>query len=425
MNWASTRRLVLQALARDRQAALSSTFGIVVGTASLVFFIALGLGVGQVLRSKVFPVDARLVEVVPPQVSLGLLSAKLDTPTVDRLKALPGVTAAWPKMNVRVPAVSVYDGDFFGRRLRMGVEVLAVGVDASFLGEDVTQFTDPGPGQPIPVVVSARLLEIYNKSFAPARGLPQLSGSMLTGFGFPIDFNRSSVTPSATGPVVSVQARVAGVSERGVLAGLTVPLAVAQRLNRAAGVDSETFSAVSLQAADPGQVPSLVAQVTDMGLRVDDQDRRWSENVGAAVALTTAALALLSGLICLLAAFNISHALAASVRTRERDLGVMRAVGATRRNILTLVLAEAAVLGLLGGALGTVLARFAGLGVDHLSARVLPEFPFKPETYFSWPPWLVVAGLGLGVVAAVLGALGPARRAARIDPARVLAGQGA
>jgi ABC-type lipoprotein release transport system permease subunit len=171
-------------------------------------------------------------------------------------------------------------------------------------------------------------------------------------------------------------------------------------------------------------VPVIVAAVKEMGLRVDDQDRRMSENAGAAVAITTSAMALLSALICLLAAFNIAHALSAAVRARQRELGVMRAVGASQRDIFGLVLAEAMVLGVFGGVVGTTTAVLAALGVDMLAARVLPEFPFKPDTFFLVPPWLPLLGVGLGVLAALAGAWLPARRAAQVDPARVLAGQG-
>ena len=102
----------------------------------------------------------------------------------------------------------------------------------------------------------------------------------------------------------------------------------------------------------------------------------------------------------------------------------MRAVGASQRDIFGLVLAEAAVLGLGGGLFGTLTALLAAFGVDMLSLRVLPEFLFKPDTFFQLPPWLPLLGLGLGVLAAIAGAWLPARRAAQIDPARVLAGQG-
>jgi putative ABC transport system permease protein len=421
---AALRRLVLMQLGSDRRSSASAGFGIAVGVASLVFFVALGLGVGRVVSEKIFPVDARLVEVVPSPLAMGLFGGTLDQDAVERLGALPQVEHAFRKMNVRVPAVSVYDGDFFGRRLRMGIEVLAVGVDAELVKADVKlgEFVDPGPGQPIPSVAASRLVEIYNKSFAPARGLPQLSPTMLMGFRFPVEWNRSFVAAVPSGSVTSTQAQVVGISDRGLLAGIMVPLEVAKRLNAEAKLDAKTFSAVVLQVRTPSQVPAVVAAVKDMGLGVDDQERRMAENAGAAVAITTAALALLSGLICLLAAFNIAHALSASVRARERELGVMRAVGASRGDIFSLVLTQALMLGLGGGLAGTLGALAAALGVDRVAARVLPEFPFKPERFFVVPWWLPLLGVGLGVLAALGGAWLPARRAASVDPARVLAG---
>ncbi|MCA2977836.1 MAG: ABC transporter permease [Myxococcaceae bacterium] len=423
---ASPWPLVWLSLRRDRRSALASTFGLAVGVASLVFFVALGLGVGRVVREKVFPVDARLVEVVPASFSLGLLGGGvLDEAAVGRLEALPGVARAYRKMNVRAPAVSVYRGDFFGRPLHMGLEVLAVGVEPDFVVGDVVvgAFADPGPDQPIPALASTRLLEIYNKSFAPQRSLPQLSGQLLAGFVFPVEFNRSFVTaPPPGAAAIPCRAQLVGVSDRALLAGITIPLEVARRLNRAANADADAYSAVTLEAKDPSAVPGLVAAVRAMGLEVDDQERRQAERAGAAVAICTSSLALVSLLVCVLAAFNIAHAFSAAVRAREKELGVMRAVGATRAALFRLVFVEALVLGLAGGALGTLVALLAGVAADAAAASMLPAFPFKPESWFSTPAWLLAGGLALGVVAAAAGAFLPARRAAASDPARVLAG---
>ena len=423
MRFSALRSLVGRQTGRG---AASSIFGVVVGVSSLVFFVALGLGVGRVVREKIFPTDATLVEVIPSALSLGPLSGKLEQATVDRLAALPHVAHAWRKMSVRVPAASVYDGDFFGQRLRVGVEIVAVGVDPGLVEADVAPgtFDDPGEGQPLPSVISSRLIELYDKTFAPTRGLPQLSPQMIQGFTFPVEFNRSFIVAAPAGPVIAARAQVVGVSDRGLLAGLMVPLASAQRLNRQAHVDADTFTAVVLHAGTPDAVPGLVAEVKAMGLRVDDKERRLAENTGAAIVVTTAALGLLSLLICVLAAFNIAHALSAQVRARERELAVMRAVGASKRDLVTLVLAEALALGLAGGVGGSAIAILGALVVDMLSAHVLPEFPFKPESYFLWPWWLPVTGVALGVVSAAIGAWWPARRAGAIDPARALAGQG-
>ncbi|NOK02710.1 MULTISPECIES: FtsX-like permease family protein [Myxococcus] len=420
-------RLVRLSLARERKGAFFSAFGVAMGVGALVFFVGLGLGVGAVIREKVFPTDARLVDVVPPAVSLGSLlgGGTLDAPTVERLRELPGVEAAYRKMNVRVPAVTRYDGVFFGTRLRMGMEVLALGVEPALVQGDVQmgEFKDAGEGQPIPALVSTRLLELYNKTFAPARKLPQLSANMLVGFGFPVEFNRSYVAAaSASGPTQSGQAQVVGASDRALLAGITIPLDAAIRLNRAFGVDAENYSGVTLVATDPSQVPVIVDAVKGMGLEIDDQERRMAENSGAAVALTTSALALLSLLICILAAVNIAHSLSASVRARAKEIGVMQAVGASRADIRAIVLAEAAVVGLAGGAAGTIAALLLALGVNRLAAGYLPNFPFKPDSFFSFPWPVVAGGVALGLLAALAGAYFPSRRAAATDPARTLAG---
>ncbi|MCP3144080.1 ABC transporter permease [Pyxidicoccus xibeiensis] len=419
-------RLVRLSLARERKGAFFSAFGVAMGVGALVFFLGLGLGVGRVIREKIFPTDARLVDVVPSAVSLGSLlgGGKLDAATVERLAALPGVEATYRKMNVRVPAVTRYDGVFFGTKLRMGLEVLAVGVEPGLVKGDVQlgEFKDGGEGQPIPALISTRLLELYNKTFAPARKLPQLSASMLVGFGFPVEFNRSYVAASASGPTRMAQTQVVGASDRAMFAGITIPLEAAVRINRESGVDADSYSGVTLVAKDPSQVPALIDAVKGMGLEIDDQERRMAENTGAAVALITAALALLSILICLLAAVNIAHALSASVRARAKEIGVMQAVGASRSDVRGIVLAEAAVVGLAGGAAGTAIALLMAFGVNRLATGYLPNFPYKPDSFFSFPWPVVVGGVLLGLFAALVGAYFPSRRAAATDPARTLAG---
>jgi putative ABC transport system permease protein len=421
-------RLVRLSLARERKGAFFSAFGVAMGVGALVFFVGLGLGVGGVIRERVFPTDSRLVDVVPSSVSLGLLGGgKLDAAAVERLGALPGVETTYRKMNVRVPAVTRYDGVFFGSRLRMGMEVLAVGVDPGLVQKDVglqeaRDFKDPGEGKAIPSLISTRLLELYNKTFAPARKLPQLSAEMLIGFGFPVEFNRSYVAATAGGPTTTQQAQVVGASDRAMLAGITIPLDSAVRINRAAGADADTYTGLTLVAADPSRVPELVEAVKGMGFEIDDQERRLAENAGAAVTLTTSALALLSILICVLAAVNIAHAMSASVRARAREIGVMQAVGASRADVRAIVLAEAGVVGALGGAAGTAVALVLAFAVDRLAKGYLPNFPFKPDSFFSFPAGVVLGGVLLGLLAALAGAYFPSRRAAATDPARTLAG---
>ena len=78
---------------------------------------------------------------------------------------------------------------------------------------------------------------------------------------------------------------------------------------------------------------------------------------------------------------------------------------------------------LLGGLSGLVLARLAGLGIDILSRRVLPEFPFKPESYFWFSPELLLILLGFSVLVCLIGAALPAWTAAKLSPAQALSGR--
>jgi ABC-type antimicrobial peptide transport system permease subunit len=58
---------------------------------------------------------------------------------------------------------------------------------------------------------------------------------------------------------------------------------------------------------------------------------------------------------------------------------------------------------------------------DRLAAEKLPDFPFKPETFFVFPGWLLAGSMLFAAGFALLGAVAPARRASRVDPMHVLA----
>jgi ABC-type antimicrobial peptide transport system permease subunit len=107
---------------------------------------------------------------------------------------------------------------------------------------------------------------------------------------------------------------------------------------------------------------------------------------------------------------------------RRREIGLMRAVGASRLDIGKIVLGEAAIIGLVAGGAGVVAAIALARGIDYFSASKLPDYPFKPHTYFAFSPGLVLVALGFAVLFCVVGASLPARKAASIHPAQALSG---
>ena len=95
-----------------------------------------------------------------------------------------------------------------------------------------------------------------------------------------------------------------------------------------------------------------------------------------------------------------------SVSERTREIGLLKALGATPSQVLSVFLAEAAMLSTSGGVLGLVVAWAATLVFES----VYPSFPVVP------PTWAVASALTLSIaVGLAFGAL-PARRAARLDP---------
>ncbi|HET6923565.1 MAG TPA: FtsX-like permease family protein [Anaeromyxobacteraceae bacterium] len=414
-------------LAADRRGAALNAGAACLGAAALAFFVALGAGVGEAAR-RMFPGETRLVEVVPPSVSLGAVlgGGVLDDGAVARLAAVEGAAAAFRKLNLRVPvsASRPPEGVVVNWPEGLTVQVPAMGVDPGLVNPDLGAgrwFEDRGAAEPIPVVASARLIEVYNKTIAPSWNLRRLPrGSALVGLQFPVRVGHSIVPLRTEDRVVDGRLVLAGLSERVPLYTLAMPLATVRRLNDEYGKAFQGYSAVALLAARPDDVPRLAAAVRRMGFAVDESDRAMAERVGTVVGLTTGALALLALIMCGLAALAIGQSLASSVRGRVKEIAILQAVGATAADVRALVLAEAALVGLCGGVAGAVLARLAALAADAAAARALPDFPFRPETFFAFAPWLDGLAVGVAVLSALLGALAPAALAARVDPARTI-----
>ena len=201
---------------------------------------------------------------------------------------------------------------------------------------------------------------------------------------------------------------------------LAIPLATARRLHADYGKTDQGYTQVTLLARRPDDVPALTAAVRRMGLSVDEGERATAERVGTVVLVTTGALVFLAVVMCALAALAIAQSLSASVRGRAKEIAVLEALGASPSDVRRIVLAEGAIVGLAGGLVGAALALGAALLADRAAVALLPDFPFRPETFFAFPPWLPALGLVLPTLAAVAGALAPAAAAARVDPARTL-----
>lgn len=448
-------RAVAADLRRHWRHFAAAAFGIVLGVAALSFFLALGIQVRQVLLGRVFPSDR--IEVAPQSADLDLFALRLDLgkdalsdSDLQDLATIEGVSAVFPKMRLTAPALASGGESLFGGGMQ--TEIVADGIDPALVEDAVgPAFHDPserGAEQPctsdrqcgedayceglgsfgsgvcrgfLPVLVSPYVVELYNGAFRRAYHLPKLNPAALEGLTFEMSFGASTFRPSAR-PPVRRRARLVGVSDWAIPLGVTLPLGEVRRLNEQ--LDSEEagrrFHSAVLSVAPQSAVPGVIDAVENRGLAVLDGGAR---RAAFGTAVVTAVLALAAAVLIAVSAAHIMHVFSLIVVIRRHEIGVLRAVGARKSDVRTLLMTEAAVVGLLAGSAGVSLSLAGAAVADRLAASRIPDFPFKPESLFAFSPLLVAAVVAVGVAACIIGVVPAASRAVAGDPSDALAGR--
>jgi putative ABC transport system permease protein len=120
--------------------------------------------------------------------------------------------------------------------------------------------------------------------------------------------------------------------------------------------------------------------------------------------------------------FIIYNSFAIAVTQRRSEIGILRALGATRAQIRTLFLAESAVAGLIGSAAGVGLGVAFARSLTGATGRLMEQIFGVPQNAQSVivEPWFLIAALAAGVATSMIAAFIPARNAARVEPVQAL-----
>jgi putative ABC transport system permease protein len=171
----------------------------------------------------------------------------------------------------------------------------------------------------------------------------------------------------------------------------------------------------------PEDVQKKLQALLGPGFQVESPNARGQQfeslsHVYAMTANITSLFALFIGMFIIYNTFSIA------VTQRRSEIGILRALGATRAQIRTLFLAEGAVAGLIGSLLGIAGGILIARGVSGYIGSLLGEIygVAQKAEELSTNPKLLAGALVIGIVTSIIAAMIPARNAARVDPVQAL-----
>src|SRR5262245_6021815 len=196
-----------------------------------------------------------------------------------------------------------------------------------------------------------------------------------------------------------------------------VPLGTAQQMFN----QSARLTAIAIRLRDPALVGKAAQRLQ---LIPGAQVVTMTEMMGTFLNLVGIVRALLLAMTLVVlgvGALSVLNTLLAAVVERANELAVMRALGASRSQILQLITTEAFLLGAAGSLLGVALALLAGHGIESIVKQFVPLAP--PERLLVLTVENILSGLVLGAGAGLLAGLYPAWRASRLEPAEAVKGE--
>lgn len=179
------------------------------------------------------------------------------------------------------------------------------------------------------------------------------------------------------------------------------------------------YSSISVRVKNPAQVQAVEAAVKKMGFTtfsILDASRSLQQVFKVLYAF----LGIFGSLALAVASIGIVNTLVMAILERRREIGIMKAIGASDRDVQKLFFAEAGAMGILGGIFGLILGWAIGQLINFGTNIYLRRQSIPPEHFWSVPLWLAIFSIVFAFVVSLISGLYPAGRAARLDPVQAL-----
>jgi len=419
------RHLALKNLASRPWQTILTASGIAIGITALTLMLSLSEGLKKAVLRDLNTNGAMTqltVQEKPRDTVMSIFPIGernlIDQTILNKIRQLEHVQAVYPEMIFT--KVSSLEISWLNQKLQ--TDAMIFGVPYDFIADEYngSRASWENSALPYPALISTKIMDIYNLTIASAIGLPTLSKNNLRSIDIKILPGQSTFFPSSSPSATAIPARITGFSSKTSLVGITVPLNAVRQMNTAYDPQyTDRFIRLYVQIDNAANIETVKSKIRQMGL---DAISPLAEiqTISANMTILEIGLGMVGLIILIVAGLMIASTFLAAVRERKDEIGLFRALGATKSDIIKIFLYEAAILGLGGGATGILIAIITALSTNQLILNFIPALSFKPNSLFSYNPAMFMLILVFSVILSMLFAFIPAKLAAQLNPLEAL-----
>jgi len=394
-----------------------SSLSIAIGTASVIILLGLSNGIQNATFTELEKTSPLTEITVKPKTTNNKILSFIPKDTniksedVEKIEAIKNVKTV--AKETQFNNFSSIEGEIFG--ISIITDSMVFGLPKKYVKEDIKNENEWGKEtKPYPVILPKKLLDIYNLSIAGPKGLPQISGNQLIGKQFTLYPNKSTFFPSS-GKTEKINVKVVGVSDKVNLIGITTSDKIVEELNKKYSKKKTTILSLHVETTSEKNTEKVAKEIESLGY----DTRYFQKNVKSIESKFTylkIAMGTISLIILLTATIAILSTFLATIAERTKELGLFRALGATKKQIRKIILYEAGIVGIIGSAIGITAGILTSSAINKFSLKELEKITLRPESLFKIDAKLILTTLIFGITLSLIAAYFPAKNASKISP---------